>query len=138
MVNLRILKNRNFAHRLRPCSQSFGAALYGLIALQPLFLQTLIGYTALDAGMDRQPARPRGAGGNDSSCASLSSKEPGQNSFAAFGFAMFGVSALLLSRLTLQVSMRNIVAPERAQRLLARFHIRPAHDRDAARCAMTR
>jgi len=37
----------------------FGAAIYGLITLQPLFLQTLLGYTALDAGLT---VAPRGIG----------------------------------------------------------------------------
>jgi len=41
IVNLRILKNHNFAVA---CSLFFlfGAAIYGLVALQPLFLQTLL------------------------------------------------------------------------------------------------
>ena len=58
IVNLRILKNRNFAVA---CALFFlfGAAIYGLVALQPLFLQTLLGYTALEAGLT---VSPRGLG----------------------------------------------------------------------------
>ncbi|MGD1084828.1 MAG: DHA2 family efflux MFS transporter permease subunit, partial [Verrucomicrobiota bacterium] len=58
IVNLRILKNRNFAVA---CGLFFlfGAAIYGLVALQPLFLQTLLGYSALESGLT---VTPRGVG----------------------------------------------------------------------------
>jgi DHA2 family multidrug resistance protein len=58
IVDLRILKNHNFAVA---CALFFlfGGAIYGLIALQPLFLQTLMGYPALQAGLT---VSPRGLG----------------------------------------------------------------------------
>ena len=37
----------------------FGFALYALITLQPLFLQSLLGYSAFDAGLS---VSPRGVG----------------------------------------------------------------------------
>ena len=58
IVNLRVLKNRNFA---LGCTLFFffGFAIYGMITMLPLFLQTLLGYTALNAGLT---VSPRGAG----------------------------------------------------------------------------
>ena len=55
---MRTLKNRNFA---AGCGVflMFGAALYALVTMLPLFLQTLMGYTALDAGLT---VSPRGLG----------------------------------------------------------------------------
>ncbi len=108
VVNLRILKNRNFAIGCALFAM-FGAAIYGLIALQPLFLQTLMGYTALDAGMT---VSPRGLGALVAMfLVGVLVQKTNPRYLAAFGFMMFGISALLLSRLNLQVSMRNIVLP---------------------------
>ena len=58
LVNLRVFRNRNFAIGclLIAC---FGAAIYGLITLLPLFYQELLGYTALNAGI---AVSPRGMG----------------------------------------------------------------------------
>ncbi len=108
VVDLRILKNRNFAIG---CAlfMVFGASLYGLIALQPLFLQSLMGYTALDAGLT---VSPRGLGALVAIIfVGALAQRTSPKYLLFFGFAMFGISSLLLSRLTLQVSMRNIVAP---------------------------
>ena len=58
VVDLRILKNRNFAIGC-VLFTLFGMALYALVALQPLFLQSLLGYTAFDAGLT---VSPRGLG----------------------------------------------------------------------------
>jgi DHA2 family multidrug resistance protein len=108
VVNLRIFKNRNFAIGC-VLFAVFGAAIYGLIALQPLFLQTLMGYTALDAGMT---VSPRGLGALAAMfLVGVLVQKINPRYLAAFGFTMFGLSALLLSRLNLQVSMRNIVLP---------------------------
>ena len=108
VVDLRAFKNRNFAVGCAMFSL-FGAAIYALITLQPLFLQTLMGYTALDAGLT---VSPRGFG---ALCAlflvgALVQKVDARK-LAAFGFIVFGTASLMLSRLDLQVSMRNIVPP---------------------------
>ena len=54
MVNLRVLKDRNLAlscvHML-----IFGGVLFGSTALLPLFMQTLLGYTAQQSGMALSP-----------------------------------------------------------------------------------
>jgi len=108
VVNLRILKNRNFAVA---CGLFFlfGAALYGLITLQPLFLQTLLGYTALNAGLT---VSPRGLGAFVALfvVGALMSKVGGRR-LAAFGFAVFALSALLFSRLSLDMSRGTIIWP---------------------------
>ena len=58
LVDLRIFRNRNF---LMGCILIFlfGAVVYGLVTLLPLFFQELLGYTALAAGL---AVAPRGLG----------------------------------------------------------------------------
>jgi len=58
IVNLRILKNPNFAVGTAMMTL-LGVVLYATVTLQPLFLQTLMGYTALDSGL---ALSPRGVG----------------------------------------------------------------------------
>jgi len=108
IVNLRILKNRNFAVA---CALFFlfGAAIYGLITMQPLFLQTLLGYTALEAGLT---VTPRGVGAFFALfvVGALIARLGGRR-LAAFGFIVFSVSAFLFSRLSLQMAQSNIIPP---------------------------
>jgi DHA2 family multidrug resistance protein len=58
LVNLKTLTDRNFAIG---CLQIFlfGGVVYGMVTILPLFFQTLLGYTALTAGM---AVAPRGLG----------------------------------------------------------------------------
>ncbi|MGH9735941.1 MAG: DHA2 family efflux MFS transporter permease subunit [Candidatus Acidiferrales bacterium] len=58
LVNLRTLTDRNFGIG---CLQIFlfGAVVYGMVTILPLFFQTLLGYTALGAGL---AVAPRGLG----------------------------------------------------------------------------
>ncbi len=58
IVNLRILRNRNFWMGTALMTV-FGAALYSTITLVPLFLQTMVGYTSFKAGV---ASSPRGLG----------------------------------------------------------------------------
>lgn len=58
LVDLAIFKNRNFALGCLLITL-FGAAIYGLVTLLPLFYQELMGYTALNAGI---AVSPRGVG----------------------------------------------------------------------------
>jgi MFS transporter, DHA2 family, multidrug resistance protein len=108
LVNLRILKNRNFAVAC-VLFFLFGSAIYGLITLLPLFLQTLLGYDALQAGLT---VTPRGAG---AFCAlfavgALIAKVGGRR-LAAFGFVVFAVSAFLFGHLSLQAAKSNFLWP---------------------------
>ena len=54
IVDLRILKNRNFAIG-SVLMLLIGALLYATIAILPLFMQNLLHYTALAAGMAMTP-----------------------------------------------------------------------------------
>ncbi|MBO0722452.1 MAG: DHA2 family efflux MFS transporter permease subunit, partial [Blastocatellia bacterium] len=58
IVNLRVFKNRNFAVGSL-LILIVGVALYGSIVMLPLFLQTLMGYPALQSGLT---VSPRGLG----------------------------------------------------------------------------
>jgi MFS transporter, DHA2 family, multidrug resistance protein len=108
IVQLRVLKNRNF------CMGSiitglYGVLLYGVTAFMPLFLQTLLGYSALDSGL---AVSPRGVGSLLSMIVvgALASRVDGRILLAC-GFAIFGYSAILLSRLNLGISMGSVAVP---------------------------
>ncbi|HTF42804.1 MAG TPA: DHA2 family efflux MFS transporter permease subunit, partial [Terriglobales bacterium] len=58
LVDLCVFKNRNFAVGCLLITL-FGAAIYGLVTMLPLFYQELMGYTALNAGI---AVSPRGLG----------------------------------------------------------------------------
>jgi DHA2 family multidrug resistance protein len=107
IVNLRILKNRNFSVA---CALFFlfGAAIYGLVTLQPLFLEELLGYTALNAGLT---VTPRGAGAFVALfvVGALIGKLGGRR-LAAFGFIVFSISAFMFSRISLQMAPINILS----------------------------
>jgi DHA2 family multidrug resistance protein len=106
IVQLRTLKNRNFAVGCTVFLM-FGAALYALITMLPLFLQTLLGYTALDAGLT---VSPRGLG---VLCAlgfvGVLAQKVNLRLLMVFGFIVLGAACFLMSRLTLDVAMRNII-----------------------------
>ncbi len=108
LVNLRVLKNRNFGVA---CGLFFlfGAGIYGLVTLQPLFLQTLLGYTAFKAGLT---VTPRGIGAFFALfvVGALISRLGGRR-LAAFGFAGYALGALLFSRLSLDMAQSSIVLP---------------------------
>ena len=58
VVQLRVLKNRTYAAGVLMMTV-VGFVLYGSMALLPIFLQTLLGYPAIDAGI---AMAPRGLG----------------------------------------------------------------------------
>ncbi len=108
IVDLRILKNRNFAVGC-VLFLLFGGALYALVTLLPLFLQSLLGYTALNAGLT---VSPRGMGVLVAlALVGVLIQKISPRSLVTFGFLTLGASCFLLSRLNLQVGMRNIIAP---------------------------
>jgi DHA2 family multidrug resistance protein len=108
IVDLRIFKNRNFAIS-SALFAIFGLVLYALIALQPLFLQSLLGYTAYNAGLS---VTPRGIGALlGLFLVGALARRVNPKILVAFGFATLGFSSLLLSRLDLQMSMTNIIWP---------------------------
>ncbi len=108
IVQLRALMNRNFCVGTM-ITGLYGVLLYGVTALMPLFLQTLLGYSALDSGL---AVSPRGLGSMISMIAvGLLVNRIDSRILLAFGFAIFGYSALMLSDVNLTISMRSVALP---------------------------
>ncbi|MGO8791069.1 MAG: DHA2 family efflux MFS transporter permease subunit [Terriglobia bacterium] len=108
IVHLRVLGDRNFSVGTL-ITGLYGFVLYGVTAMLPLFLQTLMGYSALDSGL---AVSPRGVG------SLLSMIVVGtlvnyidSRVLLACGFAIFGYSTLLLSHVNLDISMSSVVLP---------------------------
>jgi DHA2 family multidrug resistance protein len=100
LVDLRVFRHRNFAVGCILIGL-FGASIYGLITLLPLFYQELLGYTALAAGW---AVSPRGIG---AICAMpiigyLTAKMDNRW-LIAFGFAMFGAASLWFGEVNLAI-----------------------------------
>ena len=108
IVNLHVLRDRNFATGTALIAV-VGAVMYGTVTLLPLFLQTLLGYSALQSGL---AVSPRGLG-----------------SFVAMfvvgrligvvderlllpcGFVALGYSAYALGNLNFQIAPVNVIWP---------------------------
>jgi MFS transporter, DHA2 family, multidrug resistance protein len=106
IVDLRIFGNRNFAVSSLLFAL-FGLSIYALITLQPLFLQSLLGYPAFDAGLS---VTPRGVGALTALLivgALLPRVSP--KLLVATGFALTAIASFLLCRFTLQISMSSVV-----------------------------
>ena len=108
LVDLRVFKNRNFTVGLILMT-SLAAILYGTTAQLPLFLQTLMGYPALQAGYAMSP---RGV------AAFFTTFVVGRlvgkirlRTMLGFGFLMLAYSSWLLARINLQVSMGSVIWP---------------------------
>jgi MFS transporter, DHA2 family, multidrug resistance protein len=109
IVDLRVLANRNFATGTALIA-TVGVALYGTTALLPLFLQTLLGYPALQSGL---AVSPRGIGAIVSMVlvGRLIGKIDGRY-LIVFGFAILAVSTYLLSDINLQITIASITWPQ--------------------------
>jgi DHA2 family multidrug resistance protein len=100
-IDLRVLKNYNF--RLGTALMFFaGVTLYSLTALLPLFLQTLMGYTALQSGF---AMIPRGLGAFIAMplVGRLVPRIQGRY-LVAFGFLSYGAAAFALAHLSLDLT----------------------------------
>jgi MFS transporter, DHA2 family, multidrug resistance protein len=108
IVQLRVLLNRNFCvGTVITCL--FGIQLYGVTAMMPLFLQTLLGYSALDSGL---AVSPRGLGALISMVlVGVLVNRIDSRVLTAFGMAIFGASSLMLSHVSLGTSMQSVVIP---------------------------
>jgi DHA2 family multidrug resistance protein len=108
IVQLRVLRNRNFCvGTVITCL--FGIQLYGVTAMMPLFLQTLLGYSALDSGL---AVSPRGLGALVSMVlVGVLASRVDNRLLMAFGMAVFGGSTLMLSHVSLGTSMQSVVIP---------------------------
>src|SRR5205085_4496874 len=108
IVNLRVFLNRNFAVGCGMIA-TVGVVLYGSTALLPLFLQTLLGYPAIDSGL---AVSPRGVG------AVVSMMIVGRlitridsRYLIAFGFIVLSISTYIFTGINLYIALTNIVYP---------------------------
>ena len=108
IVQLRILLNRNFCVGT-VISGLYGFTFYGVIAMLPLFLQTVMGYSALDSGL---AVSPRGLGSLLSMIiVGVLVNYVDSRILLVGGFAIFGYSTLLLSHINLGISIESIILP---------------------------
>jgi DHA2 family multidrug resistance protein len=108
LVDLRVFKNRNFAVGL-VLMTIIGAILYGTTAELPLFMQTLMGYPALQSGYAMSP---RGI------AAFITTFMVGRlvgkirmRWMLCFGFSVLALSSFMLSDINLQISKASIIWP---------------------------
>ena len=108
IVDLRILRDRNFAVGTVLITV-MGVMLYSTIAMLPLYLQTLMGYSALLSGLTMTP---RGMG------AFLASVAIGRligvlddRLLIGAGLCLLGASGFMFSRMNLQIGMSNVIWP---------------------------
>ena len=108
IVNLHVLRNRNFAAGVLLMTV-LGAVLYGTTAALPIFLQTMMGYSALQSGLTLSP---RGLG------AFVTTFLVGQlvgrvrnRVLITIGFSLLAASSFWLGHINLEVSMRDVILP---------------------------
>jgi DHA2 family multidrug resistance protein len=108
IVQLHVLRNRNFVTGTL-ITAMFGFVLYGVTAMLPLFLQTLLGYPALDSGL---AVSPRGIGSMLAMmvAGTLAARIDGRL-LLAIGLGIFGVSTLMLGRINLGIAMASVAIP---------------------------
>jgi DHA2 family multidrug resistance protein len=108
LVDLTIFKNRNFA---LGCALifMFGAAIYGAVTLLPLFYQTVMGYSAIDAGL---VVAPRGLGSIIAMpLVGFMVSKIDTRVLTSSGFAIFAICALFWGDITLQISPMTLFWP---------------------------
>ena len=108
IVDLRVLKNRNFGAGVLMIT-TLAAVLYGTTAALPIFLQTLMGYPALESGLTLSP---RGV------AAFVATFVVGRlvgrirnRILIAFGFALLAFSSFWLGHINLQVGIWDVIWP---------------------------
>ena len=110
IVNLRILRDRNLAIG-SILLFLLGAILYGTTSILPLFLQNLISYTSLQAGLVMSP---RGFGailGSIIAGRVLANPKIDGRAWIGGGFAVLALSMYMFGGLTTQIAPSNIVWP---------------------------
>ena len=108
IVDLRVFANRNFAVGTALIT-SVGIVLFGTIALLPLFLQTLLGYPAVESGLT---VSPRGFGSIASMIivGRLIGKVDGRW-LIMFGFAVLAYATYMFAGLNLEIASGNVTWP---------------------------
>jgi DHA2 family multidrug resistance protein len=109
VVDLRIFKNRNYATGVMLMT-ALAAVLYGTVAAQPLFMQTLLGYTALQSGY---AISPRGLGAFTITLlvGRVLVGRVRNRILMVTGFALLALSSLWQSQINLDVAWRNVAWP---------------------------
>jgi len=108
IVNLRVFTDRNFAAGCGIIA-TVGIALYGSTALLPLFLQTVLGYPAVESGF---AVSPRGVGAVVSMAivGRLVGKLDSRY-LIAFGFLILTLSMYMFTWINLDIAQSNIIYP---------------------------
>lgn len=108
LVNLRVLKDRNFAIGSLLIFL-FGIGIYSTVTVLPLFYQELLGYTAFTAGL---VVAPRGLG---AICGmpviGFLSNKVDPRWLLTFGFFVFGLTTLYFGNVTLDISPTTLLVP---------------------------
>ena len=108
VVDLRVLGNRNFAAGL--CLITVvGLVLYGTTAAIPIYLQTLMGYTALGSGLALSP-RGLAAFATTIFVGQLVARVRNRY-LLLIGFTLVAVSSFMLGRINLSVNMATVIWP---------------------------
>jgi DHA2 family multidrug resistance protein len=108
IVDLRVLKNRNFSTGVM-LIMMVGVVLYGTTAAIPIFLQTLMGYTALGSGLTLSP---RGLAAFVATIVVGRLVGKLRNRYLLLlGFVLVSVSSYMLGRINLTVCMARIIWP---------------------------
>jgi len=108
IVHLQVLLDRNFAVGTL-ITGIYGFVLYGATAMLPLFLQTMMGYSALQSGLS---VSPRGIGAMASMMAvGLLVRYIDGRLLMVFGFSLLCLSTWMLSHISLEIGMASVVMP---------------------------
>lgn len=108
IVDLRIFKNRNFTIGLMLMTL-VGGVLYGTTAALPIFLQTLMGYPALQSGY---ALSPRGIGAFITTMIVGRLIGKVKNGWLlTLGFSCLAASSFWLGQINLQMSMSSVIWP---------------------------
>jgi len=108
LVNLRVLKNWNFAIGCL-LILIFGISIYSTVTVLPLFYQELLGYTAFTAGL---VVAPRGLGSIVAMpVIALLSEKIDARYLLTFGFILFAVTTLYMGSVTVEISPWTLLVP---------------------------
>ncbi len=110
IVNLRVLKDRNLSIGALLLFL-IGAILYGTTAILPLFLQNLLSYPSLQAGLVMSP---RGFGailGSIISGRIIASSKVDGRIWIGGGFAVLALSMYMFGNLTTEIAPSNVIWP---------------------------
>jgi DHA2 family multidrug resistance protein len=108
LVELHVFKDRNFAWGCVLIG-IFGAVIYGMVTILPLFYQTVLGYTASAAGI---AVSPRGIGAILAMpLVGIVTSKMDNRWLIAGGFAAFALASYWMAFVTLQISQWSLIWP---------------------------